>query len=142
MKTAQNGDTVKIHYTGTLEDGTVFGASAKDEPLEFKIGAGQLLQGIEDGVIGLSVGDFKKIFIPAAEGYGLRQEKLVQKISYDHLQEGLRPGIGEKLQMQTPEGEIFILTVVEVSENDITIDANHELAGENLHFNIELVEIL
>lgn len=142
MKTAKDGDTVKIHYTGTLEDGTIFGSSVKDEPLQFTIGEGQLIQGIEKGVIGLSEGESKRIHIPAHEGYGLWQENLVSKIPFEQLPESLEPEIGMKLKMRTPDAQLIIIKIIDISEKDITVDANHELAGKNLNFEIELIEII
>lgn len=141
MKKAKNGDTVKVHYTGKLDDGTIFDSSKGKDPLQFKIGDGQLLQAFEKGFIGLSEGDSKDIEIAAQDGYGLKEDKLIGKLPLDALIADLTPEIGMKLQMQTPEDQTIILKIIEMSDNDITVDANHELAGENLNFEIELVEI-
>lgn len=141
MKKAKNGDTVKVHYTGKLDDGKIFDSSKGKEPLQFTIGDGQLLQAFEKEFIGLVEGDSKDIEIAAQDGYGLREEKLVGKLPFDELPADLTPEIGMRLQMQTPEDQTIILKIIEMSDNDITVDANHELAGENLNFEIELVEI-
>ena len=141
MKTAEHGDTVKVHYTGTLEDGTVFDSSVGQTPLEFTIGEKQVLQGFEEGVLGLSIGGSNTIHIPAKEAYGLRQENLIGTFSRGQLPESITPEIGMKLQMQSPEGDVFLISVIEIEGDDITFDANHELAGEDLNFDIELVEI-
>jgi len=141
MKKAKNGDTVKVHYTGRLDDGTIFDSSEGKNPLEFTIGEGLLMQAFEDGVIGLIEGESTKIQVPAQEAYGLRHDKLIAKIPFEALPEGLTPEVGMRLQMRTPEDQNIVLRIVEVSQNDITVDANHELADEDLNFEIELMEI-
>ena len=141
MKKAKNGDTVKVHYTGSLDDGTIFDSSEGKDPLQFTIGEGQLLQAFEQGVIGLAEGDSNKIQLTAQEGYGLKQDKLIGKLPLEALPAGLAPEVDMRLQMKTPEDQVIVLKIVEMSDNDITVDANHELAGEDLNFEIELVEI-
>jgi len=141
MKQAKSGDTVKVHYTGKLNDGTIFDSSEGKDPLQFTIGEGQLLQAFEQGVIGLAEGDKKDVQLNAQQGYGLKQDKLIGKLPLEALPEGLTPEVGMRLQMKTPEDQLVVLKVVEVSDNDITVDANHELAGEDLNFEIELMEI-
>jgi len=141
MSTARDGDMVRVHYTGTLDDGTIFDSSTKDKPLEFKIGKRHLLKGFEEGVIGLSVGESRKINIPMKEGYGLREENLVAKIPREHLPEGIEPKAGKKFKAQTSKGEL-IIKIVAADEKEITIDANHDLAGQDLTFEIELIEIV
>ncbi len=141
MKKAKNGDTVKVHYTGRLDDGTIFDSSEGKAPLQFTIGEGRLMQTFEEGVIGLTEGESKKIQVAAQEAYGLRQDKLVATIPFEAMPEGLNPEVGMRLQMRTPEDQLIVLRIVEVSENDITVDANHELAGKDLNFEVELVEI-
>ncbi len=142
MSKAKNGDVVKVHYTGTLDDGTEFDSSREREPLEFTIGERQLLPGFEDVVIGMAVGESSKVNIPAGEGYGTKQENLIAKIPRDQLPKEIEPKIGLKLQTQTPEGQPFLVTIVELDDKEVTIDANHELAGFDLNFEIELVEIV
>ena len=142
MATAEKGDTVKVHYTGTLDDGAVFDSSVNREPLSFTIGKGQLLPKFEEGVEGLGIGEKTDISIPAAEGYGLRREDLIVKIPVHELPKEIEPEIGIKLQMNTQSGQTVVVTVVDIDKTHMTVDANHELAGENLNFNIELVEII
>lgn len=142
MQNAKNGDKVKVHYTGKLDDGQVFDTSEGKNPLEFTIGENQLLKKFEDAVNGLEVGESTNVLIPAEEAYGTRQEQLIAQVPKDKLPEGMTPEVGMKLQTQTPEGQVMVVNVTEVSDNEITIDANHELADENLNFDIKLVEIV
>lgn len=141
MKKAKNGDTVKVHYTGSLGDGTIFDSSEGKDPLQFTIGEGQLLHAFEQGVIGLAEGESKNIRLAAQEGYGLKHDKLIGKLPLEALPEDLAPEIGMRLQMKTDDDQLIILKIIEVSEHDFTVDANHELAGEDLNFEIELIEI-
>jgi len=141
MKKAQDGNKVKVHYTGTLDDGTIFDSSVNRDPLEFTLGKGQLLKKFEEGVVGLAIGDSITIQIPAADGYGLHNEKLVAKVPLSHLPGDVNPEMGMKLQTQTTDGQPMTVTIVEMDEKNITVDANHELAGKDLNFDIELVEI-
>ena len=142
MPKAKDGDKVKVHYAGSLDDGTRFDSSLKREPLEFTIGKGMLLPAFESGVIGLQPGESKNIFIPPEGGYGLRDEQMIGSIPLDRLPHDLNPQVGMKLQMKTPEGEIMIMTVTELHKSSITVDGNHHLAGQNLNFDVRLVEIL
>lgn len=137
----ENGQKVKIHYTGTLDDGSQFDSSAGRDPLEFEIGAGMVIPGFEKGVQGMAVGEKKTIHIPAVEAYGERREEMVMQFERSQLPDGLEPTVGMGLQMQGPEGHPVLVTVTEVDEENITIDANHQLAGQNLNFELELVEI-
>ena len=142
MKKAADGDKVKVHYTGYLDDGTIFDSSEGKDPLEFTLGEGQLLKGFENAVEGLQEGDKNKVKIPAKEGYGMPQESLIGKVPLEALPNEIKPELGMKLQSETPEGDRLILKVIEISDEDITVDANHELAGQDLNFDIELVEII
>ena len=141
MSQAKSGDTVKIHYTGTLEDGTEFDSSAGRDPLEFALGGGQVIAGFDSAVDGMSVGDSKTVTIPPGEAYGDRHDQLVQQVPKSALPDDMKPEVGMQLQSQSPEGQIMNLVVVEVEEESITVDANHPLAGKALTFAIELVEI-
>lgn len=141
MQKAKKGDTVSVHYTGTLKDESIFDTSEGRDPLTFKIGEGKLLPKFEDAVVGLSIGESTNTSIPAAEGYGLRQDDLVAQIPLQDLPNDLTPQKGMKLQMQTQEGRSLLVTVTEITDKDITIDANHELAGKDLNFQIELIKI-
>ena len=142
MEQAQRGDTVKVHYTGKLDDGTVFDSSTGREPLEFQIGTNQIIHGFQDGVVGMAVGDSKTVNVVSDEAYGPRDEKLVAVIDHDRFPESMEPEIGQRLQLvQTDDRKVFA-TVTAVSESGVTIDANHLLAGKNLTFDIQLVAIL
>jgi len=141
MSQAKSGDNVKIHYTGTLEDGTEFDSSAGREPLAFALGTGQVITGFDNAVDGMTVGESKTVTIPAAEAYGDRHEQLVQQVPKTALPEEMKPEVGMQLQSQSPEGQVMNLVVTGVEEESITVDANHPLAGQALTFAIELVEI-
>jgi len=141
MSQAKSGDTVKIHYTGTLDDGTQFDSSAGREPLEFSLGSGQVIAGFDNAVDGMAVGDSKTVTIPPDEAYGDRHEKLLQEVPRTSLPDDMKPEVGMALQSQSPEGQVMNLVIADVSEESITVDANHPLAGQALTFAIELVEI-
>ena len=141
MVEAKSGDTVKVHYTGTLEDGTVFDTSVEREPLEFTVGQGQLIPGFEQAVIGMKVGDLKTINIPADQAYGPHRDDLILVIERSQLPEDLDPEVGQQLPMMKADGSSITVIIIELSETTVTIDANYSLAGKNLTFEIELVEI-
>ena len=141
MVKAESGDTVKVHYTGTLEDGTVFDTSVEREPLEFTLGQGQLIPGFEQAVIGMKIGDLETINIPADQAYGPYRDDLILVIERDQLPEDLDPEVGQQLQLTQADGEVVRVMVSDVSEATVTIDANHPLAGKDLTFEIELIEI-
>ncbi len=141
MSNAKTGDTVKIHYTGKLDDGTQFDSSAGREPLEFELGGGQVIPGFDSAVDGMAVGESKSVRIEPDQAYGERHEQLVQQVPRSALPEDLEPQVGMGLQSQSPDGQVMMLMVTEVAEDSITVDANHPLAGQALNFDIELVEI-
>ena len=141
MSQAKSGDTVKIHYTGTLDDGTQFDSSAGRDPLEFELGGGQVIPGFDSAVTGMAVGESKSVRIEPDEAYGPRHEQLVQQVPRSALPDDLEPQVGMGLQSQSPEGQVMMLTVTEVEDDNITVDANHPLAGQVLNFDIELVSI-
>ena len=141
MSRAKNGDTVKIHYTGTLDDGTEFDSSAGRDPLEFQLGGGQVIPGFDNAVEGMTVGDSKNVRIEPDEAYGQRHEQLVQDVQRSALPDDLTPEVGMALQSQSPDGRVMMLTVTAVAEDTITVDGNHPLAGQSLSFDIELVAI-
>ena len=136
---AKTGNTVKVHYTGTLTNGTVFDTSIDREPLEFTIGQGQLIPGFEQAVIGMKVGESTTVTIPAAQAYGLHREDLVFAMERGQLPDNIE--VGQQLQMMQTDGSTVVVTVIEISDTTATIDANHPLAGEDLIFEIELIEI-
>ena len=142
MTQAAAGDTVRIHYTGTLTDGTQFDSSSGRDPLEFELGSGQVIPGFDNAVDGMNVGDSKTVAIPPEEAYGVRHEQLVQEVPKSALPEELSPEVGMQLQSQGPDGQVMLLLVTEVADDTLTVDGNHPLAGQTLNFDIELVEIV
>ena len=140
METAKTGDRVRVHYTGILEDGSVFDSSTGRDPLEFTVGSGQVIPGFDQAVAGMKPGDERKVTIPAAEAYGSRRDDLVIEVERERLPDNLDPQIGQQLQL-SQEGQSFVVRIAEVSEESVTLDANHPLAGEDLTFELQLVEI-
>lgn len=141
MAQAKSGDTVAVHYTGTLTDGTMFDSSQGREPLEFTIGAGQVIPGFEQAVVGLQLGESRETNIAADQAYGPRDEDLLFDVDRDQLPGDLSPKVGEQYQMRQPDGQTVVVSVRDVTPEQITLDANHPLAGEDLTFEIELVTI-
>jgi len=141
MTQAKDGDTVKIHYTGRLQDGTVFDSSSDREPLQFNIGSGQVIPGFEEAVNGMKVGEKKTAQIPCDKAYGERDPSMVTVVDRKHVPSEIDPEVGLRLQVGSPSGQLLAVTVIEVSDENITLDANPPLAGEELTFDIELVEI-
>ncbi|MEJ2257738.1 MAG: peptidylprolyl isomerase [Woeseiaceae bacterium] len=142
MTQAKSGDTVRIHYKGTLDDGTEFDSSAGRDPLEFSLGEGQVIPGFDNAVDGMAVGESKTVTIPAEEAYGERHDQLVQEVPKDALPDEIDPAVGMHLQSRSPEGQVMNLVVTDVADESITVDGNHPLAGKSLTFDIELVEIV
>lgn len=138
---AQLGDTVTVHYTGRRSDDTVFDSSRDREPLEFTIGAGQVIPGFEEAVVGMQPGEHKTATIPADQAYGAYQEDLVLEVDRGQFPPGADPQVGQQFQVGFPDGQSGIVTVREVSGDMITLDANHPLAGEDLHFDLDLIAI-
>ena len=141
MKTAKQGNTVRIHYTGTLADGSVFDTSVGHDPLEFRIGAGKVIVGFEEAVLGMGVGEAKDVTIPASKAYGAYQDALVIKTPREHVPPDLEPQVGQRLQMGGAGGELIQVMVTEVTATHVILDANPPLAGKDLTFHIELVHI-
>jgi len=137
----KDGNTVKVHYTLKLDDGTIVDTSVEREPLEFTIGAGQMIPGFEEAVRGMQVGQVKTVTIPAEEAYGPYNENMVLVVERDKLPENLNPAVGQRLEKQLENGETAVLVVTDFSDTTITLDANHPLAGKALTFDIELLEI-
>ncbi|UCJ08071.1 peptidylprolyl isomerase [Chitinophaga pendula] len=142
MQAVKNGDTVKVHYHGRLTNGTTFDSSEGRQPLEFKVGAGMVIKGFDNGVLDMKPGDKKTVHIPVVEAYGPKNEELIMDFPKANIPEDLKPEIGMELQMSNPQGNVFPVKVVAVKDEFITLDANHALAGEDLVFDIELVEIV
>lgn len=141
MSTPQTGQTVKVHYTGTLEDGSQFDSSAGRDPLEFTLGEGQVIPGFEQALSDMSVGDTKTVDIPAEEAYGPHQPELVQQVARDQIPADIELAEGVQLQAQGPEGQVFRLVVTDLDDAHVTLDGNHPLAGKALTFKLELVEV-
>jgi len=141
MTQVKTGDTVRIHYTGTLNDGTTFDSSAGRDPLQFEVGSGQIIPGLDKEIPGMAVGDKKTVNIPASEAYGEVNPQMQQAIPRAQIPAEIPVEVGARLQMQTPEGQVIPVTVAAVDEQTVTLDANHPLAGKDLTFDIELVSI-
>ncbi|MDX1421475.1 MAG: peptidylprolyl isomerase [Rubricoccaceae bacterium] len=141
MATAQSGDTVRLHYTGRLRDGSVFDTSEGGDPLAFTLGTGDVIPGFDRGVTGMEEGEEKTIEIPAEEAYGARRDDLLVSVSRDQFPDGLSPEVGQQLQVGMADGNALDVVVAEVGAETITLDANHPLAGADLVFDIALVEV-
>ena len=142
MATVKQGDTIKMHYTGKLEAGTVFDSSDESNPLEFTIGEGEVIAGLEQGVVGMSVGESRTITIPMEQAYGPRNDARVFELDKAKAPENFNGEIGQQLQMYRADGMAITVTVVGVSEKSFTMDCNHPLAGKTLIFDTTLVKIL
>jgi len=144
LSKVKDGDTVKVHYTGTLtEDGTVFDSSEDREPLEFTLGEGQLIPGFEQAVIGMEVGDDTTVEIASEDAYGERREDLELEVSKSDLPDNIDPQVGMQLQMQQQEnGQAIPVQITAVEDEIVKLDANNPLAGKDLTFDIELVEVV
>jgi peptidylprolyl isomerase len=136
---AKNGDTVRVHYTGRLESGEVFDSSEGGEPLEFQLGSGQVIAGFDENVLGMNVGEKKTISIEPENAYGERIEALIGRVERSGLQLESEPEVGMGLALQLPEGQQIPVVITEVTEESVTFDANHPLAGQKLIFDIERV---
>lgn len=142
MSQVKSGDTVAIHYTGTLTDGTTFDSSDGRDPLEFQVGSGQIIPGLDKAIPGMEVGEKKTVEIPCAEAYGEVNPANRQAIPREQIPADIPLEMGLTLQMQSPDGDQAIpVTVVDLNDAEVTLDANHMLAGKDLTFDIELVEI-
>lgn len=140
MTQAQTGSQVKVHYTGRLDNGQVFDSSAERDPLEFTLGQGQLIPGFETAVTGMQVGDSKTVTIPAEDAYGQRQDELLFTVDREQLPEHIQPEVGQQLQV-SQEGQTTVVTISDLTDTQLTLDANHPLAGENLTFDLEMVDV-
>jgi FKBP-type peptidyl-prolyl cis-trans isomerase 2 len=139
---AKNGDTVTVHFTGKLEDGKIFDTSKSGKPLEFTIGSGTMMPGLEKGILGMQVGDTKTFTVEPEDGYGQRHDELLLSVKKGDLDKDVNPVVGQAVQLKKPEGDSYFTGfVAEIDEETITIDANHPLAGKTLTFDVELVAI-
>lgn len=141
MSVAVEGNKVKVHYTGTFDDGETFDSSSGHDPLEFEVGGGQVIPGFDKAVIGMKLGESKKVRIPEEEAYGSFDPEKIIELAINQFEEGLNPEIGQQFQTEMDDGQAVLLTVIEVAAEKITLDANHPMAGKDLNFEIELVEL-
>ncbi|MFO8126177.1 peptidylprolyl isomerase [Yoonia sp.] len=141
MNQAKAGDTVRINYVGTLNTGETFDSSEGRDPLEFVVGAGQIINGLDNAIPGMAVGEKKVVEVPCAQAYGDTNPEAVQAVPREGIPADIPLDVGTQLQMQTPQGQVVPVTVAEVTETEVTLDANHPLAGQDLNFAIEVVGI-
>ena len=141
MSQVKQDDTVKVHYTGKLENGQVFDSSVEREPIEFTLGQGQIIPGFEKGLLNMEVNEKKTVKIPSEEAYGAPRPELVQEVDKAQLPEEIKPEVGMGLVSKSPEGQEMNLVVTEVKDSSIVVDGNHPLAGKDLTFDLEVVEI-
>ena len=141
MAPAKSGDTVSVHYTGTLADGTMFDSSLQRDPLVFTLGTGQVIAGFDEAVAGMEPGDVKTTTIPANEAYGDRDADLIFAVDRDQLPAELNPSVGEQYQMRQGDGQVQVVTVMDVTPQQVVFDANHPLAGQDLTFELQLVSV-
>lgn len=142
MSQAKQGDTVKVNYTGRLGDGTIFDTSVNRHPLQFTLGKGQLIAGFEKAVLGMSAGEKKTVVLPVEEAYGARREESVVAMDRKNLPSDVNPQVGQRLEITQTDNQTVLVTVTDISETTITLDANHPLAGKALTFDIELLNIM
>lgn len=141
MNSAQNGSVVRVHYTGRLDDGSVFDSSHGREPLEFTLGSGQVIAGFDRAVSGMEVGETRSARVPAEEAYGERRDDLLLEIDREQIPEGIDVEVGTQLQLQQQDGQSVPVLVSDIGAESVTLDANHPLAGQDLIFELELVEV-
>lgn len=141
MQQVKTGDTVHVHYHGTLSDGTTFDSSEGRDPLQFTAGSGQVIKGFDDAVIDMKVGDKKTVHIPVTDAYGERNEDMMIEYAISEFPADMKPEVGMELQMGDNSGNVFPVVIVEVNDDVVVLDANHPLAGKDLTFEIELVNI-
>ena len=142
MQQAQQGDKVRVHYQGTLRTGETFDSSEGRDPLEFTVGSGQVIKGFEEGVKGMSVGEKRTVEISVDDAYGQKRQELIIEFPKTQFPDDMAPDVGQQLMMSNGSGQSFPVTIKEVKEDSVLLDANHPLAGQELIFNIELVEIV
>jgi len=142
MQQVKSGDKIKVHYHGKLDNGETFDSSAGREPLEFEVGSGMVIKGFDDGVTGMVVGDKKTINIPFVDAYGPKNPEMIIEMPKDRFPEDMEIEVGMPLGMSDPNGQQFQVTVVEIKDEAVLLDANHPLAGQDLTFDLELVEIV
>ena len=142
MHQAKRGDSVRVHYTGKMNNGTKFDTSRDGNPLEFTIGEGKIIPGFEKIVIGMKLGDTKTVTVPSDEAYGPRRDDRIITVDRDQVPEDSNPRVGQQIQMHGQGGESIPAMITGVTKKLVTMDANHPLAGKDLTFSVELIEIL
>ncbi len=142
MQQVQSGDKVRVNYDGKLRSGETFDSSKGREPLEFTVGTGQVIKGFDDGVLGMKPGDKKTVEIPVDHAYGEKNEDMIIEFPKTQFPEDMNPEVGQQLMMSNGSGQSFPVVIKEVKEETVILDANHHLAGQELIFDIELVEIV
>jgi FKBP-type peptidyl-prolyl cis-trans isomerase 2 len=142
MAQAKKGDTVRVHYTGKLEDGTVFDTSRSRLPLQFTLGNGQVIAGFENAITGMNIGESKTTVIPVEQAYGPRRDDMIVTVKRDQLPPDLDAKVGQRLELTQMDDQTILVTVTDITESSMTLDANHPLAGKTLTFDIELVGIV
>jgi FKBP-type peptidyl-prolyl cis-trans isomerase 2 len=142
MAQAKKGDTVRVHYTGKLEDGTVFDTSRSRHPLQFTLGNGQVIAGFENAITGMNIGESKTTVIPVEQAYGPRRDDMIVTVKRDQLPPDLDAKVGQRLELTQTDDQTILVTVTDITESSMTLDANHPLAGKTLTFDIELVGIV
>jgi FKBP-type peptidyl-prolyl cis-trans isomerase 2 len=138
----KKGDTIQVHYTGKFEDGKEFDSSLNRQPLQFEVGAGRVIKGFEDAVIGLQAGEKKTVTVSAEDAYGSFDENLLIEIPKKNVPEGVNPEVGMRLQLVNQQGQAAHVVVTEILDKTVRLDANHPLAGKTLVFDLEVLEIL
>lgn len=142
MAQAKAGDTVRVHYTGKVDDGTVFDSSVGGEPIEFVLGEHHVIPGFEEGVTGMEVGESKTVLIPSDEAYGPHMDEMVLIVPREQVPPHITLGLGEMLELRQPSGEAITVRITELSDTSVKLDGNHPLAGEDLTFDLRLVDIV
>lgn len=142
MAQAKNGDCVKIHYTGKLEDDTVFDSSVNRAPLQFTLGEGKIIPGFEKAIIGMNPGESKTVKIPYDEAYGPHRPELIAEIERSRFPEDMKLEVGKEIKLRQPNGRVVAVKIINITEAKVTLDANHPLAGKELSFDIKLVDIV
>ena len=141
MAQVKKGDTIQVHYHGTLTDGTIFDSSNGREPLEFEVGGGMVIEGFDNGVLGMTIGEKRTVNIPADQAYGPKNDDMIMEFPIDRFPADLVPEVGMQLNMSNTEGDQFPVVIVEVADEHVLLDANHPLAGKDLIFDLELVTV-
>ena len=140
-KTAKEGDTVKIDYTGSFDDGNVFDSSEKRDPIEFVVGEGKVIKGFDKAIVGMGIGEEKEVKIPPEEGYGVRDNQLIRAFPKDKLPADPEPKPGMILSLKAPNGQTILAKIDRIEAEEVFLDFNHPLSGKNLNFKLKLVEV-